>query len=224
MNADKIEKWIAAAVEADLENADFSEIDDGKAAPRLSMDELAKARLNLSRWHLPDDFRSLVGRLCKGCRPADFFNAPSIGFLRDAWVLAEFARHMKVDRVRLSDLRDQWPDGYVESSGASVNVEITSATIAGRKLGKEYRFPGKTELDPVDDWVQRANAIPDALDKAIRDKAAKRYSSPVILVVYLNINEHGIRQGAVEAEIATIKQRHTSSFQGLHILWKEKLL
>jgi hypothetical protein len=224
MNADEIEKWIATACETDLENLDLSEIDDGEVTPRLSLDELAKARANLSRWLSPNDFRSLVCRLCKGCRAADFFNAPTINFLRDAWVLAEFARHKKVDRVRLSESRDQWPDGHVESGGVSMNVEITSATIAGRKLGAEHRFPGKAELDPVDNWVQRANAIPGALDKAIRDKAAKRYGSPVTLVVYLNINEYGIRQEAVETEIAAITQRHASSFQGLHILWKDKLL
>lgn len=222
MNADEIEKWIVAACETDL--TDLSEIDDSEVAPRLPLDELAKARANLSQWLSPDDFGSLVGRLCKACRAADFFNEPTISFLRDAWVLAEFARHKKVDRVRLSHPRDQWPDGFVESGGVSVNVEITSASIAGRKLGKEYRFPGKTELDPVDDWVQRANAIPAALDKAILDKAAKRYSSPVNLVVYLNIDEYGIRQEAIEAEIAAIKHRHASSFQGLHILWKDKLL
>jgi hypothetical protein len=48
--------------------------------------------------------------------------------------------------------------------------------------------------------------------------------SGVWLVVYLNINDGGIRQREIEQAITTIKQRHAQSFDGLFVIWKDKLL
>jgi hypothetical protein len=42
--------------------------------------------------------------------------------------------------------------------------------------------------------------------------------------VYLDINEYGIRQRETERAIAAIKQRHAQSFDGLFVIWKDKLL
>jgi hypothetical protein len=89
-----------------------------------------------------------------------------------------------------------------------MNVEVTSAHMPGRKMGEEYKFDTGAMLDPVEDWIERANAIPTALDDAIRRKIEKRYSSPAWLVVYLNLNEYGIRQQQTEAGIAQAKQRY----------------
>jgi hypothetical protein len=91
-------------------------------------------------------------------------------------------------------------------------------------MGAEYRFVTKCELDPVDNWVARARAIPSALDKAITDKVAKRYPLATWLLVYLNINEYGIQQIETEAAIAAVKQRHAASFDKVFVLWKDKLL
>ena len=44
------------------------------------------------------------------------------------------------------------------------------------------------------------------------------------LVVYLNINEYGIRQIETEAIIAVVRQRYAATFRGLFVLWKDKLL
>jgi hypothetical protein len=78
--------------------------------------------------------------------------------------------------------------------------------------------------DPVQNWVERAEAIPGALEKAITDKLAKRYGSGMWLVVYLNINEWGIRQDETERAIAEIKERYAEFFGRLFVLWKDKLL
>ena len=126
--------------------------------------------------------------------------------------------------MRLTTEQEEWPDGKVRLGSATENLEVTIALVPGRRLGAEYRFPGKTELDHVDNWVEHAALIPAALDKAIADKVAKRYGSPTSLLVYLNINEVGIRQAETEAAIAEIKNRYAASFAALYVLWKDKLL
>jgi hypothetical protein len=103
---------------------------------------------------------------------------------------------------------------------------VTSAHEPGRRLGDEYRFASEATLDPVDNWEKRAATIPAALEKAIGDKIAKNYGDcgRMWLVVYLNINEYGIRQAACEASIAAIKRRLSPAFGNLFVLWKDKLI
>jgi hypothetical protein len=58
----------------------------------------------------------------------------------------------------------------------------------------------------ANNWVERAAAIPAALEKAVSRKAAKRYGSATSLLVYLNINDYGIRQTETEAAIGWLAQ------------------
>jgi hypothetical protein len=98
--------------------------------------------------------------------------------------------------------------------------------MPGRRLGDEYRdvVDMVVEHYPDEDWNKGAEAILKALNRAIKEKEAKRYSSPFILVVYLNLGEHGFRQAKVEREIRSIKARYRECFEQLHVLWKDKLL
>jgi hypothetical protein len=223
MKDDEIEAWIDAAIEADPE-IDITEFDDSAGGPPLSTDEIVKAHDDLCRWQSPKEFRELVRQLHQRCRSAELFNNPQHNFLLDAFTLAEFVRHKPVNTVRLTCRNEQWPDGQVEIDNKVENVEVTIALARGRKLGAEYRFAGPAELDPVDSWIERADQIPEALEKAVRRKADKQYSSPMWIVVYLNINEFGIRQAETEEVIANIKQRYSASFTELYVLWKDKLL
>jgi hypothetical protein len=68
-----------------------------------------------------------------------------------------------------------------------------------------------------------SNAIPQALEMAIRKNVAKRYGSRLWLVIYLNLNDYGIRQRQTELIIAQVKQKHASAFNALFVLWKDKL-
>jgi|ERR1700730_13781627 len=137
-------------------------------------------------------------------------------------VLAEFVGLRSVDSVRLACASEQWPDGYVKVGGKTHNIEITS-THGGRKLGEEYRGVKAPKLDPVNDWITRAVSIPHHLDEAIDAKSKKKYSSPCWLVVYLNINEWGIRQTETERAIEAAKARFSGSFETISVLWKEKV-
>jgi hypothetical protein len=77
--------------------------------------------------------------------------------------------------------------------------------------------------DPVEDWEARANSIPKYLDEAISGKTKKNYSSPCWLLVYLNINEYGIRQTETEHVIAATEARHAAAFVNITVLWKGRL-
>jgi hypothetical protein len=152
--------------------------------------------------------------------------APASSAISSAPVLS-MATHKPVDQVRLADPSEQWPDGYVKIGDKVENVEATIAMMPGRQMWDEYQ-PSDGELIlehvPVEDWEKRAEAILHALEKAINDKIQKRYSSKMWLVVYLNIGSWGIRQAEIECSIAEIKQRYEASFDGLFVLWNDKLL
>lgn len=225
MDADALEKWLDDPAKwLDTDDSTWIEFDEDEIVAWLSADELKEASDKLAQWHFSADFQRIVHDLCKRCRSSEFFNNPHCSFLRDAFVLAEFAHRKNADRVRLARPSDQWPDGHVTIGGKDENVEVTIALTPGRRMGDEYRFATKCELDPVHNWIERAAAIPGALDKAISQKIAKHYPIGTWLVVYLNINDYGIRQVETEAAIAAVKQRHAASFGSIFVLWKDKLL
>jgi hypothetical protein len=140
----------------------------------------------------------------------------------DAISLKEFAILMPVDRVRLCKPPEDH-DGQVEINGQVIDVQIT-ATHGGREVAKEHRRNARP-LPHIDDDKLRARvtAILDALECAIEKKIAKKYSDASMLVVYLNIPSHGIKQAETKAAIAEIKARHASAFFAIHVLWAGKL-
>jgi hypothetical protein len=228
-DGDDIDNWIEAACDDGWNPAndgwDLLEIDDDPGAPPLTDDELKDVHERLAVLRSPGEFRQAVGDALKRCPRSEVFNKPKFKFLLDAWTLAEFIRHKPADRVRLAGPRERWPDGFVRIGQRTENVEVTVALSEGRKMGDEYKDGAeKAELDPVDKWAERADGIPAALEMAIEKKVAKRYGSDLWLVVYLDINEGGIRQREIEQAIAAIKERHAQSFGALFVIWKDKLL
>lgn len=192
----------------------------------LTNSELREAHSSLTVWRSPRDFHSAVSKLHE-LAPSEFlFNNPRHKFLLDAWTLAEFAVRLEaLEQVRLADVKDDWPDGYARIEGTIKNVEVTSAHLPGRRMGDEYKAGTDTDIenDPAEDWVENANAIPTALDGAIRKKVAKRYGSPSWLVIYLNLNDYGIRQGQSVHTIAQVKRHYAGAFERLYVLWKDRL-
>jgi hypothetical protein len=78
-------------------------------------------------------------------------------------------------------------------------------------------------MDPLKNWVERAESIPRFLDEAVAAKSRKRYGAPCWLVVYLDISECGIRQKETEAVIAEVKARYGQAFEAISVLWKGRL-
>ena len=224
---DDIVKWVEAACDDGWDPAKDGwgppEFDNSESGPLLLPAELKRAHEYLAIPRSPLDFRRAVHCFHKRCHSREF-KSPQRKFLLDAWTIAEFVRYKAVDQVWLAGPSERWPDGYVKIGQTYENIEATIALMPGRRMWEEYQFDTKLELDPINNWIERADAIPDALEKAIRDKIAKRYSSPTWLVVYLNINDGGIRQMETERAITDIKQRHARSFNGLFVIWKDKLL
>ena len=223
---DQLDEWIDKAVEADARNApdaedDVAEVERGPPPTESELRGVLDALSNA--WLEPAEFKRITDAVCVRLGSSAWFNNPRLKTLHDAYVLARFASRLSVDRVRLSSRAEQWPDGFVKIDGRSHNVEVTS-THGGRKLGEEYRNPSEEwRYDPVEDWVARAESIPSFLDGAIGRKRKKRYSSPCWLVVYLNINDNGIRQKQVEQAIAATKVRYGAEFEAITVLWKGKL-
>jgi hypothetical protein len=221
MACDPINDWIDKAVEADTVEFDIDEFNE-PSGPPLSPEEIEAARVSLTRWQDPGAFKVEVDALCRRCASNDWFNRPQLKFLHDAFVLSRFAVQSRVNEVRLAQASAQWPDGFVRIVGKTHNIEVTS-THGDRPLGKEYRAIKGPTLDPVENWVARADSIPHFLDAAVSKKTKKNYSAPCWLVVYLNISEYGIRQRETEATIAQVKACYASAFEAVSVLWKGRL-
>jgi hypothetical protein len=220
------DEWIDKVCEADPLSDDF-DLEDDESIPTsltLTPKEIEAAGVELGRWQSVETFNRTERRLRLRNADRDFFVQPQLKFLHDAYVLAKFATRIGADQVRLADRRDQWPDGFVGISKRTIKVEVTS-THGGRKLGGEYREPRGMRFDPVEDWHTRAESIPGYLDVAIRDKVSRygaRYSD-CWLVVYLNIDEWGVRQREMVQVITETMIRYSDHFREISVLWKGKL-
>lgn len=94
----------------------------------------------------------------------------------------------------------------------------------GRKIAEEYRSRDRAvEHDPVENWVARADKIVPALRSSILKKTRKHYSIHPELLVYLNIDEWGIRQREIETQIANVLADDTKPFSAISVLWKGKV-
>jgi hypothetical protein len=221
MQGDPLDEWIDRACEANP-LPPFDEEDEPPRGPPLDKMEIKAACCGLATWQMPDVFANVTQALSSRCSSGDWFSRPDLKFLHDAYVLAKFASLWPVGSVRLAGASEQWPDGYVKIGATIVRVEITS-THGGRKLGQEYCGPQTLAMDPVENWVARAESIPHYLDEAILAKSKRNYGSSCWLVVYLNISEYGVRQAEIERSIASIKQSYSGSFEAITVLWKDKL-
>ncbi len=220
------DEWIDEVCEADQlpDDLDLEDEEPSPAGPPLTLEEIDAACAGLAKWQSVGAFRSAEKTLRNRCPGADFFLRSRLKFLHDAYVLAKFATKIGAEEVRLADRRERWPDGFVKLGERAFNIEVTS-THGDRKLGEEYRKPSGWRSDPVEDWVARAESIPEYLDKAISDKV-NRYEAACNacwLAVYLNIDEWGIGQTQIEQVIADTISRYRDRFENLSVLWKGKL-
>jgi hypothetical protein len=222
MPNDSFDDWIDKALDADPLLVGEDDDDDEPRGPPLTDNVLDAGQLLLIRWQSPQAFSKTTLAMCRRCPSRDYFNRPRLKFLHDAYVLAKFAILIEAENVRLAAPSDQWPDGFVRLQDQIYNIEVTS-THGGRKLGQEYRNVMKPTLDPVENWIKRADSIPEYPDEAIGSKSKKNYASPCWLVVYLNISEYDIRQSETEQMIAATKARYSEGFVAISVLWKGKL-
>src|SRR6267142_1811401 len=104
------------------------------------MEALQQAYTDLEAWSSSPDFRRKVDALNAKVGNHFYFTRP-FKSLREAWVLAEFARLINAENVRLNTMQDSEADGYIKISGKCHEVQITGADRPGRKICEEYK-PG----------------------------------------------------------------------------------
>ncbi|BBO09240.1 hypothetical protein TM102_07100 [Bradyrhizobium sp. TM102] len=68
--------------------------------------------------------------------------------------------------------------------------EATEADRDGRRRGDERDGP-ELKPDPVEQWRERFEAIPAALDRVVTKKIRKHYPPGVGLVIYVNLGCYG---------------------------------
>lgn len=188
---------------------------------RIPTETLEAWRTELSQWTRPDDFRSRVNEIILPLfRDRLFFRQAGLMFLRDAWIAGRVATALPCDSVRL--VAAERPDFEIERGGQTYQFEATEADMDGRRRGDE---PEELELrpDPVEDWRERFEAIPAALDRVVAKKVSKEYPPGVGLVIYVNLGCYG---AYVDEGIPILRQHSAPAkdkFKSVFILWEGTL-
>ncbi len=196
---------------------------------RLSRAEILKHKMWLAEWHVPEKMKHYVNDVNNYMGSKDFVNQAGIEFLRDAWVAAEFADLRVVRKVRL--VADEWPDFELQISNRIDQFECVEADELSRRRGIEYREVEELagpdgiliENDPVENWIERANKVPELLRRAVEKKIGKHYASKTQLLIYLNINEFGVRQQEIESCFQEATKSAHGVFDAVWILWKKNI-
>jgi len=162
-------------------------------------------------------------------KAVDLFNQAGVDFVLEAWGGAKFGELRNAEHVRL--VLDDQPDFLLRfDSCIEEKWEFTEADVHGRRRGDEYRdmaedIANRREAvadDPVENWVQRADQVPDVLRDRATNKAKKAYPKETHLLIYLNVNEFGIRHKEIEEGMADATEPASGAFEEVWILWKEQ--
>jgi hypothetical protein len=190
-------------------------------------EELRKVRAELEDWLPPHEFARKVEALDRRIKSCERFNSAKFKFLRDdAWVLlAQFARLMKADSVRLVRRQTEGDadDGYVKISRQCLKIQITEADRPSRERGKEYRPNASTFTD---EQINNAEYVARALRGPIQKKIEKHYAPPPpTLVVNLNLGVHGSQEQETKLAslIAEIKEQYRPNCARIYVLRDDRL-
>ncbi|MEJ0011149.1 MAG: hypothetical protein WDM94_00715 [Bauldia sp.] len=192
----------------------------------LSRDRIVAAKKDIESFRPLEEFCAYSSELINLMPSDQFFVAAGMTFARDAWIASRVARGLDATRVRL--VPDNWPDFEIEVDGTSISFEATEVDLPDRRRSDEYRAvaagttPRMTH-DPVEAWAARAAQIPAALQTAARSKAAKRYPPTADLVIYLNIDERGIRHEQIVDDLSENTKEASRAFRRVWVLWKATL-
>ena len=165
--------------------------------PRLSKSEITELKLTFEEWQTPTALYDRVMPILDRIGSVDFFNQGGLTFLREAWIASRIGLARNAARARL--VKDEWPDFELEINGDVERLEAVEADDPSRRRGQEYKLDSTSAApDPVEDWIWRADQVPDWLEAACNKKVGKKYKTKVSLVILLNMSEYGIRRQQVE--------------------------
>ena len=187
---------------------------------RPDHDEIKSLRACFAKWQTPQHMRSVLDETRDRHGPP-VFTLSGLGFIRDAWIAAEFGEARSVEKLRL--INDNWPDFELIIDGRLESFEAVEAHDPNRRRGDEYKAAcGEAKNDPIEEWIARAEQAPVWLHTACERKLAKHYDRPINLVIYLNLMEYDIRQKEVEACFRPATEGAKDAFETVWILWKKK--
>jgi hypothetical protein len=191
----------------------------------LSKERLRELEASTRIWQTRARMAQLSANLSNGLPAPRFFSGEG-KLAREAWIANRVAVAPDAQALRLVD--DQWPDFELKSTSGVEHFEITEADLPGRRRHDEYReieTDARPRLvhDPVEKWIERAGHIPLALARAAGAKAAKGYPKNSQLVIYLNIDEWGIRHNEIVAQMVKATKAAASAFKSVSVLWKGRL-
>lgn len=159
-----------------------------------------------------------------GC--VDLFTQPGIEFVREAWVSGKFGIARQASAIRL--VEGEWPDLELKVDGKIEAFELVEADLPQRRRGQEYKQRaaqgGDAQHYPIEEWQAAAAQAPSAVRTAANKKAGKKYDGKAGLLIYLNINEFGIRQAEIEACLPAAVAPAAPQFESIWVLWKDKAI
>ena len=198
---------------------------------RLTSEQKIEYRTWLEQWHNPaemlDYSESIQINMSQDSNGVskDLFNQAGTNFVLEAHAAARFASIRKASEVRL--VSQNKPDFQTKIGGEIESWELTEADIRDRKRGDEYRLASELaangepllEDDPVEDWYERADQIPDILKERSHSKAQKQYPPNTRLLIYLNVNTSGVRREKIEGMMGDSVSPAKNSFNEVWVLW-----
>ncbi len=192
------------------------------ARPRLSRSEKSTLRSQLCCWQTPEEMWRVANEAGDHIGSTNLFNQGGLEFLRDALTAAELGMKRRASRVRLVAEVDRWPDFELEVGVVIERFEAVEVDDPERRRGDEYRNWVGGVIDPVTDWIARAEQTPTWIAAGCQKKMQKRYAGRASLVIYLNVSDHGIRQTEIENSFPSVTAMAKDQFDAIWVLWKSK--
>ncbi len=187
--------------------------------------EMNAARKALARWQTPEEFEAKVKSFSSLVKSSTLFNKANACFLLDAIPIAEFARYRALQFVRLAEQHERVNDGqFRDSSGQTVNIEVTEVMEPERRRGDEYRC-GSSNLTHSEFEPNLGKAVAGSLASRVEAKAKKAettYTTRPLLLVYINFVSGGRLGNEVETEIEKLKAQYADTFHEICVLWSGK--
>ncbi len=186
----------------------------------LEKRKILDLKKRLGQWQEPIAMHDSVKEVMVSIGDKVLFGQPGLAFLRDSWIAAEFSIARKAKKVRL--VSDDWPDFELYMNGKTEQFEAVEADDPLRHRGDEYRNDACGIKASVGDWSSRADQAPNWIERVCEKKKNKRYgsSNDVNLIIYLNLNEFGIRHEMVKDCFASSTKIAKDDFKSVWILWK----
>ncbi len=188
----------------------------------ISLAELKQAEASLRQWMSPDEFSRRSETYRARVIPGTLFHQPGYQFLFEAWTACHFINLVPCDAVRLFD--GNWPDFQTRQRDIIKGYEVAEVIDPNRRRGAENWNAESVIPDPEEDWHKRAALILPTLRAVIAKKVGKHYpANEAALLLYLNIDEWGVRQRELEADFHAATQLAKDKFTDVWLLWKVRL-